>query len=154
MHSHTDLPLISVVIPTAGRADKLRYTLQTILSQQDAAFELIVHDNCTTDGTSELLAQESDPRLRYFRTTERLSMTDNWEAALSKVRGEYVLFLGDDDAILPGGLGYLQECIARYRASAYTWKYAGYNWATKNDEACIGVLPVKGHCRISRTRHV
>ncbi|HXM76782.1 MAG TPA: glycosyltransferase, partial [Thermoanaerobaculia bacterium] len=56
-------PLISVVIPTRERAAKLRYTLQTVLSQPGDDFEVVVSDNASEDATAETVSSFRDSRL-------------------------------------------------------------------------------------------
>jgi hypothetical protein len=41
----------------------------------------------------------TDPRLRYARSTGAPSMTENWNLAFERVRGDYAIVLGDDDAV-------------------------------------------------------
>src|ERR1039458_10222772 len=94
-------PLISVVIPTRERAQTLLFTLQTVLNQASRNFEVIVSDNFSQDPTRTVVQSFADARLRYFNTGRRLSMCDNWDFAFEHVCGEYTIFIGDDDAILP-----------------------------------------------------
>src|SRR3954468_2228340 len=101
-------PLLSVIVPTRARVSTLPFTLATILDQQTRAFEVIVSDNRSEDGTREAVQRIADDRVRYIDTGERLAMTDNWEFALGHARGRYALFVGDDDAILPGALDRLE----------------------------------------------
>jgi glycosyltransferase involved in cell wall biosynthesis len=61
-------------------------------------------DNFSTPETAEVVASFNDPRIKYYRATERLSMSDNWELGLSYATGEYIFVLGDDDALMPDGL--------------------------------------------------
>ena len=44
-------------------------------------------------------------------------MTENWNRALAMSEGEYVIMLGDDDALLDGYLRRMQELIARFDAA-------------------------------------
>src|SRR5687767_2195524 len=97
-----DRPLISIVIPTRERVETLRSTLRTALNQESQRIEVLVSDNASTDGTAEFVASIRDPRLRYVNPGQRVSMSDNWDFALRSARGEYVVIIGDDDAVVPG----------------------------------------------------
>jgi len=119
---------ISIVIPTRNRVETLKYSLQTVLSQNDPSFEIIVSDNSTDELTYELIKQISDDRIVYVRTPNLLSMTDNWNHAFNAVNGDYVLYIGDDDGICVNGLGYLRTAIDKYSASAYKWNTSEYQW--------------------------
>ena len=50
------MELISVIIPTYNRATVLPRAIDSVLAQKGADFELIIVDDCTTDGTREILA--------------------------------------------------------------------------------------------------
>jgi glycosyltransferase involved in cell wall biosynthesis len=121
-------PLLSVIVPTRARVSTLPYTLATILEQQTRSFEVIVCDNCSEDGTREAVARFDDERLTYLETGRRLTMTDNWEFAVGHARGRYVLFVGDDDAILPGALDRLEPFLEEGTASILTWPLLFYRW--------------------------
>ena len=102
------MPTFSIVVPTRERHTTLGPCLETVLAQTDPDFEVIVQDNCSSPQTAEVVESFADERIRYHRSHEPLSMKDNWELALSQVTGDYVVFLGDDDALMP-------ECLGRAR---------------------------------------
>ena len=56
--------LISVVIPTYNRAGTLKRAIDSVLNQDYRNIEVIVVDDASSDGTGEILAAMSDPRLR------------------------------------------------------------------------------------------
>ena len=122
------LPLLSVIVPTRARVSTLPFTLATILDQRTRAFEVIVSDNCSGDGTREAVQRIADDRVAYLDTGERLTMTDNWELAVGRARGRYVLFVGDDDAILPGAIDRLEPFLSSGTASILTWPRMFYRW--------------------------
>lgn len=91
----------SIVVPTRNRAHLLRHALASALSVDFDDFEVVASDNCSTDATAEVMRQAAHPRLRTVRPDRSLSMVDHWEFALGQARGDWVLFLCDDDALLP-----------------------------------------------------
>lgn len=123
--------LFSVIIPTRQRHDTLRYAIQTVLNQTYPNFELIVMDNCSSPETEEVTRSFSDPRIKYYRATERLSMSDNWELGLSYATGDYIFMLGDDDGIMPDGLEIGLKFIKEYNVKIVSWeKYSSYCWSS------------------------
>ena len=59
--------LISVVIPTYNRRDKLPACIASVLAQTYRNIEVIVVDDASTDGTERLFDRDTDPRVHYVR---------------------------------------------------------------------------------------
>jgi hypothetical protein len=119
---------LSIVIPTRERADTLYYTLQTVVSQTCPDLEIIVSDNCSMDHTRDVVLGFDDPRIIYTRTDKRLGMASNWEHGLSLVTGEYVMFLGDDDGLLPNACNDVSALLDFFDTNALIWLKPDYNW--------------------------
>lgn len=64
-------PEVSVVVPAYNAERHLPATMAAILAQEDVALELIVVDDCSTDTTSQCVAEVAahDPRVRYLPMT-------------------------------------------------------------------------------------
>jgi hypothetical protein len=122
-----DVP-ITVVIPTRERCDVLASALQTVTTQDYAPLEILVSDNFSADHTREVVASNPDPRIRYINTGRRLSMSHNWEFALSHVRGGWVTVIGDDDGLLPGALTKVAALIAATGVRAIRSDTCYYAW--------------------------
>src|SRR5262245_42654137 len=120
----------SDVIPTRERAETLRFALRTCLEQDFADYEIVVCDNCGSPATRRVVEETASPRVRHVRSPQLLSMSSNWELAVSQARGEYVLVLGDDDGLLPHALRELDRLIARLRPHALRWTGVYYSWPT------------------------
>ena len=102
----------SVLLPTRNGGKYLKSCIESVLSQDYEDMELIVFDNANTDNTAEVVnSYSSDKRLKYFRTDSVVSVTDNWNNALKKSSGDYVLMIGDDDFLLPGYFDTLDKII-------------------------------------------
>jgi hypothetical protein len=69
-----------------------------------------------------------DARIKYINTGSPLSMSGNWEFALSHVKEGFVSFLGDDDAFLPGAISYLNNIINETNCDAIGGPCIEYNW--------------------------
>ena len=64
--------LISVVIPTYNRRDKLPACIASVLAQTYRNIEVIVVDDASTDGTERLFDRGTDPRVHYVRQPRRV----------------------------------------------------------------------------------
>jgi glycosyltransferase involved in cell wall biosynthesis len=56
----------------------------------------------------------STRRVKLVRQPQPLPVTDNWNRALAHARGDYVIMLGDDDALAPGSLTQLDRLIGKH----------------------------------------
>lgn len=126
----TPSPLITLIIPTRDRSDTLFFAIKTALAQDSDSYEIIVSDNDSRDNTREVVQGFGDERLKYFKTNERLSMCDNWEFALARARGRYAIFIGDDDAVVPGAIDRLMKLMERIPSQVYCWDKPTYVWPT------------------------
>jgi cellulose synthase/poly-beta-1,6-N-acetylglucosamine synthase-like glycosyltransferase len=103
------MPLFSVIIPTFNRVQFCRAAVDSVLQQEFRDFELIVVDDGSTDGTSEMLIQYGD-RLRLLRQ-ENQGQSIARNAGISAATGEYVAFLDSDDQWFPWTLATLSRAI-------------------------------------------
>ncbi|WP_193221949.1 glycosyltransferase family 2 protein [Amylibacter sp. SFDW26] len=123
---------ISIIIPTRERADYLSYSLQTALEIEDDNVEIIVSDNFSTDHTRDVIEKFSDKRLKYINTGKRVSMRENFNSATLKSTGDYIIFFGDDDGILPKQFKYLRRILEKHKPDGVSWVKSTYLWP--NDE--------------------
>lgn len=119
---------ISIVIPTRERSQYLRHSVQTALQIDDANVEIVVSDNASSDGTQELIHEFDDPRLVYVNTGTRMSMRENFEYAFQATTGEYLVFFGDDDGILPRQFKFLRQLLETYTPDGLSWIKSTYGW--------------------------
>lgn len=98
-------PFFSVVIPTYNRANFILKTLQTVFDQTYQDYEIIVVDNCSTDGTEELLRPLHDAgRLRFIRHERNFERARSRNTGMAAARGEFVTLLDSDDLMYPSNL--------------------------------------------------
>jgi glycosyltransferase involved in cell wall biosynthesis len=90
---------ISVILVTYNRARLLPATIESILDQSVCDFELLISDDCSTDGTEAVCRAfvDKDERVRYRRNATRLLMPGNLNAALHEVTGDLIANLHDGD---------------------------------------------------------
>ena len=95
-------PLLSIFIPTKNGISTITSAIESCLSIKRPDLEVIVHD-CSDDDQIRRFVDKNwqhELRLRYYYSEKNLSMTDNFNEALSKCSGRYVCAIGDDDAVL------------------------------------------------------
>lgn len=95
------VPSVSVVIPTYNRAHLLGRAIKSVLDQTYTDFELIVVDDGSTDGTSEVVKSFNDSRLRFIRTEPNRGASAARNTGIQAAQGEYIAFNDSDDEWLP-----------------------------------------------------
>lgn len=106
-------PLVTVVIPTRNRRPLLEEAVASVRRQTYRHWELIVVDDCSDDGTWAWLQQLDDPRIRATRLDRHSERSAARNRGLREARGEYILFLDDDDRLMPHALQRLVHALER-----------------------------------------
>ncbi len=132
----------TVIIPTRDRCDTLRWALKTCTDQNYDDLEIIVSDNFSQDGTREVVESFNDKRIRYINTGSRISMSGNFEFALTHATGDYVTMIGDDDGMITNSIEEIDRLIRELRPSILTWEKSFYSWENHHDDNLKGVLSV------------
>jgi glycosyltransferase involved in cell wall biosynthesis len=104
---------ISVCIPVKNGGSFLPLAVESVLGQLLDDVELIIVDNCSSDGTAQWLEQQvvSAPRTRFYRNAADIGMTANFNACLKLAQGKYVKFLCADDLLLPQSLQRMSQVL-------------------------------------------
>ncbi len=122
---------ISVLLPTRDRLELLRHAVASVRRIDAPDWEVVISDNCSSGDVEGYVAALEDERIRYLRTPEVLSVTENWNNALVHSSGEYVVMLGDDDALLGDYFARTRRLIADFNHpdviyhSALSYAYPG-----------------------------
>ena len=104
--------LVTVIINVLNGATTLPEAIDSVLAQTFDDWELIVWDDCSTDGSADVLTGFEDSRIRYVRAEQRVSLGQARQQAINLARGEWIAFLDQDDIWLPHKLEW-QMALAR-----------------------------------------
>lgn len=121
--------MISIAMTTYNGEKYLQEQIDSILAQTIQDFELVVCDDCSTDGTWDILTEykEADPRISLYRNKENLGVKSNFEKAMSLCKGEYIALSDQDDIWMPNHLEVLLNTIGDKLMSC------GYNLLVDED---------------------
>lgn len=97
LNKKTQKKKISIIIPTHNRVKQLAECIDSIFKQSYGNFEIIVVDDCSTDDTKKSFEKYNDTRLKYYFNEKNLGMGLNRQKAFNLAKGDYVLFIDDDD---------------------------------------------------------
>jgi glycosyltransferase involved in cell wall biosynthesis len=106
-------PKVSVCIPVRNGGDFLPLAVDSVLHQSFDDYELIIVDNCSTDGTVKWVEEKLSgaPRIRFYKNATNIGLVGNFNACLSYAEGKYVKFLCADDLLLPDSLRRMSETL-------------------------------------------
>lgn len=103
-------PVISIVTPTLNRAQFLKATIDSVLSQNYSNLKFHVQDGGSSDGTIELLTTYG-ARLSW-RTERDSGQANAINRAFAGTDCEVMAYLNSDDVLLPGTLAYVARMFA------------------------------------------
>ena len=92
---------VTVVIPVYNRSGVLSRAIDSVLSQDLRAFELIVVDDRSSDGSADVARAYDDKRVRVIELDEHAGSNAARNAGIRAARSDLVAFLDSDDAFLP-----------------------------------------------------
>lgn len=98
---------------TYNGAKYVKEQLDSILQQTVADFELVVCDDCSNDGTWEILQEYASGHdiIRLFKNEQNLGFLKNFEKAMGLASGEYIALSDQDDIWMPNHLEVLMNLL-------------------------------------------
>lgn len=113
-------PKLSIIIATWNAARTFERCVTSIAAQTFTDWELLIADGGSTDGTRELI-ERHESRLAWWQSRTDDGIYDAWNQAIVHARGEYVCFLGADDAWAgPDAVRRLTDAIGHQRYDLVT----------------------------------
>ena len=96
----------SVLLPVYNGAPAVTVAIQSILAQSEPDFEFLIIDDCSTDGTADIIREYSrrDPRIRAVFHSENMGVSHTLNEALEMARTDLVARMDHDDESLPDRL--------------------------------------------------
>jgi glycosyltransferase involved in cell wall biosynthesis len=91
------LSTVSVIMPTYNGAALVAETIDSVLAQTLADWELVIVDDCSTDDTLQVLARYDDPRIVVIASETNEGPVHARNRALAATRGRYIAGLDQDD---------------------------------------------------------
>ena len=103
----------SLCIPNFNYARYLGLTLESVLHQANADFEICIADNNSNDDSQALIRDfvAKDPRIKYRFNPTNVGFSDNLLAASEMAQGDWHILLSSDDLINKGALEFYNKFI-------------------------------------------
>jgi glycosyltransferase involved in cell wall biosynthesis len=120
-------PVVSVVTPFYNTASYLTECIESVLGQSYSAFEYILADNCSTDGSTQIAESYArrDARIRLVRYSEFVSQLQNYNRALAEISdaSQYCKIVQADDYIFRDCLKLMVKTFERSRSVGLVASY-------------------------------
>ncbi len=103
-------PPVSVGLPVYNGERYLRKALDSLLQQDFTDFELVISDNDSTDGTSDICKAyaDQDRRIRYYRNQSNIGAGPNYRRVFELSHGNAFMWHAHDNIFKPG---FLRHCV-------------------------------------------
>lgn len=110
---YMERPLVSIIITTYNYKTYIKQAINSALGQ-DVSKEIIVIDDCSSDGTEEYLTSMVDANLiQYIRNDKNLGVAKSRNKGVLLAKGKYIAFLDADDRWKTGKLEKQLEILER-----------------------------------------
>jgi len=120
------MPLkVSIIIPIYNAVNYIEFTLKSIMNQSFTNYEVIIVDDCSTDGSLDVIYRFSDcdSRIKVILLDENSGPAVARNAAIKAANGRYIAFLDADDLWFPKKL---EKQLAFMDANNYPFSYSAY----------------------------
>ena len=109
-------PRVTIGIPVYNGETHLPAAVESLLGQTYSDFELIISDNCSTDGTEEIGRGYAarDSRVRYERHPRNIGIAGNYSSLVPRARGELFRWAAVDDMCRPEAI---ERCVTALDAN-------------------------------------
>ena len=104
------MPVVSVIMPVYNGEKYVAEAIESILTQTFTDFEFIIVDDCSQDGSVEIIRDyaKRDGRIRFLRQERNMGVSLARNRGIEAAAGEYIAFMDSDDISLPTRLE--QQC--------------------------------------------
>ena len=91
--------LVSVIMLTFNSISTVRESIDSVRRQSYAPWELLITDDCSTDGTYEVLLEIAsiDSRIKVYRNENNLGAGVSRNNSINQASGRFIAFLDSDD---------------------------------------------------------
>lgn len=96
-------PLVSVIIPCYNTEKYVEQAVRSIMSQTYKNLEIIITDDCSTDGTFSILQKlaAEDSRIKLYKNETNLKIVKTLNNMILQANGKYIARMDADDISLP-----------------------------------------------------
>lgn len=128
---NSDNRLVSIIMPSYNSEKYIETSIRSVVAQTYTDWELIIVDDCSTDGTEAIIRSFSDDsRIRFLKNEKNSGAAVSRNYALREAKGKWIAFLDSDDVWLPEKL---EKQVRFMEETGYAFTFTDY-WTRLNGE--------------------
>jgi glycosyltransferase involved in cell wall biosynthesis len=107
-------PAVSIIVLSYNRAAYLRVALDSVATQTDRSYEVVIADDCSPDPAVDGVLKDYASRFEHFvyeRPERNVGVVANLRRAIDLASGRHITILCDDDALEPGYIARMRETL-------------------------------------------
>ena len=133
--------LVSIITPNYNCARFISQTIESVLAQTYSDWEMLIVDDCSTDGSYEIALEYAakDSRIKVIRNEKNSGAAVSRNKAIEVAQGEFVAFLDSDDLWIPEKL---EKQIAFMRENACDFSFCEYEHIDEENKSLLKVAKV------------
>ena len=134
----------SIILPVRNGGGHVKECVKSILDQTLPDFDLLVLDNCSTDGTLQWVQSLTDPRITVYPADRSLTIEENWGRITGIPKNEFITLIGHDDLLDRDYLAVMDQLIQKHpRASLYQAHYRYIDKDGRFKRSCLPMAEVQ-----------
>lgn len=137
-----DYGLVSVITPSWNCGRFIAETIEGVLAQTYANWEMLIVDDCSNDNTKEVVGRYNDPRIHYHCLERNSGAAVARNTALRMAKGRWIAFLDSDDLWKPEKL---EHQISFMKENNYSFSYHNYTEIDENGHSLNRVITGPKH---------
>lgn len=141
---------ISIIVPMHNASKYIEATVNSVLSQTESDFELLLVDDCSEDSTCEVVSRFRDERIRLIRLSDNMGAYAARNMGLSEAKGRFIAFLDADDI---WAFDKLEKEKKFLLSNGYGFVFTGYEFADEDARGLGKVVEVPAQISYKQALH-
>lgn len=133
------MPSFSIIIPLYNKAPYVSKAVESVIGQTHVDWELTIVDDCSTDGSGDVVAMFTDSRIRLVRLKKNGGVSAARNRGVAESAAPYICFLDADDWWEPTFLEEMAGLIERHPEAGI---YGSGYWIVKNGKKRLAPIGI------------
>jgi len=124
--------LVSIIMPCYNASSVISKSIDSVLNQSYANWELLITNDCSTDNSEEIIEEylKKDSRIKLFNLEHNNGVAAARNNSISHAKGDYICFLDSDDTWFSKKL---EKQVIFMLENNYQFSYTGYRKINNED---------------------